>query len=84
LEAFSKRNESKAHCDGPACDATGVQLVEDGKSAGTISTFAFGIGLAAMVGGAVVWFTAPRKSTAYRIAPIATHQGGGVVLGGQF
>lgn len=65
------RDDSDAHCrEGDRCDATGVSLRDEARSHGTISTVAFGVGAAAVVTGAVLWFTAPSsKSVAVGIAP---------------
>ena len=60
----SKHDDSSAHCDGNVCDATGVQLRDDARTNGNISTIAFGAGAAALVGGIVLYFTAPSSSTA--------------------
>ena len=60
LKAKSNWDDSKSHCDAnTVCDQTGVDLVHDAQSAGTISTLAFGAGAAALVTGVILYFTAP-------------------------
>ncbi|MDB4996338.1 MAG: hypothetical protein JWM74_3770 [Myxococcaceae bacterium] len=66
LGAGAKFDDSKTHCnpnDPNACDATGVSLRDDARSAGTISTVTFVLGGVALAAGAVLWFTAPSRST---------------------
>jgi hypothetical protein len=63
LSGMSKVSDSEAHCTGNLCDQTGVGLREDAVSAGNISTIAFSVGLVALAGAAVLWFTAPSRSS---------------------
>lgn len=64
LRASSKWSDSKAHCDGLDCDATGVDLATSAKDAGTVSTVSFLAGGVLFASGAVLFLTAPasRKS----------------------
>jgi hypothetical protein len=65
LSAKSKLDDSNAsnHCDAAnTCDATGLGLRSDAKSAALVSTIGFVVGTAAVAGGAVLWFTAPRQA----------------------
>jgi hypothetical protein len=60
LRASSRNTDAAAHCVADKyCDAEGLRLDDEGRSAGTISTVAFIAGGAALVGGAVVFLTAP-------------------------
>jgi hypothetical protein len=68
LQSKSKHDDSNAHCNGNICDATGVQLRDDARTSGNISTIAFGAGAAAVVGGLVLFFTAPSSPS----GPITT------------
>jgi len=67
LEAISDNHASNAggHCDASGCDGTGTTLRNQAISDATISTIAFGAGLAAIAAGVVVWVTAP--STAPKV-----------------
>lgn len=59
LRTSSKWSETKDHCTGLDCDRTGVELAADAKNAGTVSTISFIAGGVLLVGGAVLFFTAP-------------------------
>jgi serine/threonine-protein kinase len=65
LVASSKLDDSNAdgHChgaDGNHCDPIGTSARNDARDAATVSTVAFIVGLAAVAGGAVLYFTAPK------------------------
>ena len=63
LKAKSKNSDADANCrpdDPTRCNSVGVQASDDAHSAATISTIAFAAGGAALVAGAVLWFTAPK------------------------
>lgn len=61
LRAISKNDEAKEHCPrSPQCDdALGVTLTNEADDLATISNIAFGLGAAALVGGVVLFLTAP-------------------------
>jgi hypothetical protein len=61
LEAISQNNASNAggHCNASGCDGTGTSLRNQAISDATVSTIAFGAGLAAVAAGVIVWVTAP-------------------------
>lgn len=88
LTAIAKNDDAKALCPrGDRCDdPEGVELTEDAKDAATVSNVAFGLGAAALVGGAVLYFTAPSSAPerALRIAPVVGSRGAGVSVGGRF
>lgn len=97
LEAISKNSDSNAddHCDATGCDATGKQLRNDALGLATMSTWAFALGGAAVVGGAVLYFTGPRTrdpsgatatatATTLRIEPLAGASGAVLRVGAQF
>lgn len=69
LKSKSKHDEAEKYCDGADCtDPRGVSAGEDAYSAGTLSTVFMVVGGAALAGGAVLWFTAPKREE----QPIAT------------
>jgi len=80
LRTSSKWDEAKTHCNTALeCDATGVELTETAKNAGTVSTIAFVAGGVLLAGGAVLFFTAPSRT------PVRVGVGpGSVVVGGTF
>jgi hypothetical protein len=60
LRAIGKKDAAEAHCDAEnVCAQEGIDLQEEGVTAGTISTVAFAVGAAALGAGAVLFFTAP-------------------------
>ena len=83
LVAISKNGSSNAdgHCDATGCDPAGKQLRQDALSAATASTVAFGVGLAALAAGVVVYLTAP---DGVHVGPAVGASYGGLVLGGHW
>ncbi|MCB9588689.1 MAG: hypothetical protein H6718_24985 [Polyangiaceae bacterium] len=69
LQAISKNSDAEKFCPrGSECDSQqGVDLTDDAKSAATVSNIAFGVGAAALIGGLVLYFTAPDKPQAARL-----------------
>lgn len=94
VQAISKNSSSKDHClpgSPNLCDATGVDLRHQTKTAMTISTVGFAVGGAALVGGVVLFVTAPssdkaKKSEAARfeVGPAVVGSGGGLMLQGSW
>jgi serine/threonine-protein kinase len=86
LNAKSKLDDSNSdnHCrDGNHCDAVGVQLRSDSKDAALVSTIAFGVGIAAVGGGAALYFLAP-KPAGTKPSVTVTPTVGGVSVRGTF
>jgi serine/threonine-protein kinase len=73
LMSISKHENYLGHCDGSVCDAEGVSLHDDAVRAGTISTVAFGVGLAGVAASVILWLTAPKSSRAPSASPTAPH-----------
>lgn len=75
LSAKSKNSDSQKQCrsnDDTACTSDGKSLRDDARTAATISTVTFGLGIAALGGGLALYFTAPSpgsSSTAVRLGP---------------
>jgi hypothetical protein len=91
LSAKSKYDDSKANClqsDVNLCNAQGVSQRDDARSAGNLATVFGGIGLAAVIGGTVLYFTAPSSSSTARsskplaVGASALPHGGALTLGG--
>jgi hypothetical protein len=58
LYSSSKHGDAVKACPSPQCaDQNGVDLWNQARSAGTISTVAFIVGAVGVAGGAVLWFT---------------------------
>jgi hypothetical protein len=91
-QASSKKSDAEKLC-GPDLACTDMaaftqskQLMNDAKSKATLSTVLFGVGLAAIAGGVVVWVTAPRepeRATAH-LVPVVHDGGAGLALTGVF
>ncbi len=89
LRAMSLNDDSKAHCQGNACDRQGYDLRNDALGAGKLSTLSFAMGAALVGTGAVLWFSAsPRPKSAQPGKDAATwipwvaHNGGGLAVSG--
>jgi hypothetical protein len=66
-QASSKWDEAKTYCQGgdlARCGEDAKSLGDDANTAATISTVGFVVGGAALVGGIVVFFTAPSDDEA--------------------
>ena len=86
LQTSSTWKEAQTHCDGLSCDQEGVDLAAQAKSSGNIATIGVLAGGALLLGGAVLFFTAPSTSKAGGVrAPVRVGVGpGSVILGGTF
>ncbi|MET0594557.1 MAG: hypothetical protein ABW133_17790 [Polyangiaceae bacterium] len=86
LSAMSKNSEAADLCPNKECkSADGLSLTEDAKSAATGANIAFGLGLAALAGGAVLYFTAPSSNHASQTRTLHARIGpNSIVLGGTF
>jgi hypothetical protein len=95
VQAITKNSSSKEHCQPAApnlCDATGVDLRNQTKTAMTVSTVAFALGGAALVGGLALVLTAPPRATPGKTtttarleaAPVLLGSGAGVALQGSW
>lgn len=99
FSALSKRKDADDRCPAKECtDPKAITLVDESKSAATISTVGIGLGVGLAVLGAVFVVTAPKAppSTSAQLAPkrsgvsslvpsfTADARGGSVFLGGNF
>lgn len=63
VSAISTNDEAKDHCrDGNLCDQTGLDLLDSARGKAATSTVFFVVGVLAMGGGAILFFTAPRDT----------------------
>jgi len=86
LEAKAKYNDSLNNCEATnpdLCGPTGLSQRDSARSAGNAATVAVGVGAAALVGGLVVWLTAPGSGGSGGSARVfvAPAPGGAVVEG---
>ena len=77
LIAFDKYDESNdGHCDDAnQCDQTGVDLRDEGLTAGTVSTAMFVVGGIALAGGLTLFVTAPTATDSVK-AKVSVGPGG--------
>lgn len=84
LSSKAKHDEAERYCVGRNCtDARGEKAGEAAYRAGTLSTVFMAIGGAALAGGAVLWFTAPKREEAPAAAALGIGPSG-VQLRGTF
>jgi serine/threonine-protein kinase len=86
LRAKSLADEANSGpCSPVDCDSRGIELTRDAKRNAGLSTVAFAVGGAALVGGLVLVLTgpssSPRKTT---LAPAIGPESAGAVLGGRW
>ena len=62
-QAISKNSDSSKDCAGDKCNAAGYATRNDALTSGNVSTVLIGAGAALLVGGAVLWLTAPGASS---------------------
>ncbi len=86
ITAINKNSDAEELCPrGDVCDdPEGVTLTDDAKSAALVSNIAFGVGGAALIGGAVLYLTAPTETTALRAVPRIGKDSAFIQLGGRF
>ncbi len=86
ITAINKNSDAEELCPkGDVCDdPEGVTLTDDAKSAALVSNIAFGVGGAALIGGAVLYLTAPTETTALRAVPAIARDSAFIQLGGRF
>jgi hypothetical protein len=86
LTAVAKRNDSDTYCSGAACTQPGLDAIQQGRTAATISDVAFGVSVAAL--GAGLYFliadrtAAPRPNAGLRVAPFVASGAGGALIRG--
>lgn len=82
LEARSKWNSVGAHCNADhMCDPIGASINHDARLLGNIGTAVGGVGVAAMVAGAVLYVTAPAARPVLEHARLDVDVDGGLRVG---
>jgi hypothetical protein len=84
LRSYSKHKDYESHCPNNHCDADGLDLHDQAVSAGNISTIAFGVGVAALGTGVVLYLTAPKAKASLGVRPTLGPRTQGVSLTGAF
>ncbi|XXT25351.1 hypothetical protein WME94_27865 [Sorangium sp. So ce429] len=78
--AKSRFDESSAFCNGDRCDRRGMDIRGGAVARANVATVVFGVGLAAIAGGGVLWLTAKSPATGASIG-LAPAVGGALVRG---
>ena len=82
LESKAKRDDAAAYCDGPICrDPAGVDFKREAIAAGNVSTIAFALGAAGVVGGVALWLSAPSPSNGATTLQVGVDTRGVIVRG---
>jgi serine/threonine-protein kinase len=88
LKANSTRDELAQACPAAACPADMLEIVDKSRQQARAATVFFGLGAAALVGGAIVYFTSPSSRpehpSAFRLAPALGPGTTGMIATGQF
>jgi hypothetical protein len=87
LALSAKSTYDGAHCPEERCDSTGLEAREVARGRWGVATIMLAASAVTMIGGGVLWLTAPSKSetpNANRVKLSAGVSWGGVVLGGSF
>ena len=66
LKAKSRFDESASHCTGNACDPDGLAIRDDAVGRAKLGSVILGVGVLAIAGGAVLYFTAPSGAPRHR------------------
>ena len=85
IDTFQKRDARDPHCNGKVCDAEGIALHDDATTSATVSTVAFGLGAAAILGGIYAFATASSRLITVGGRPVRLGVGpGGASITGRF
>lgn len=80
--AYDESN-ANGRCVANQCDAAGLDLRDEASSKALVATVAMGTGAAALVGGALLYFTA-RRSDAVAVTPSVSRHGGSLAVAARF
>ncbi|WP_437669931.1 hypothetical protein [Sorangium sp. So ce131] len=80
--AKSTFDESRPFCNGDRCNQRGMDLRDSAVARANVATVVFGVGLAAIAGGGVLWLTAKSPAQGASIGLVPTV--GGALVRGSF
>ncbi|WP_437594443.1 hypothetical protein [Sorangium sp. So ce1000] len=80
--AKSRFDASKPYCNGDRCDRRGMDIRDSAVARANVATVVFGVGLAAIAGGGVLWLTA--KSSPQGVSLGLSPAVGGALVRGSF
>jgi hypothetical protein len=92
VRAIARGRDAASHCPGDVCDPQGVRLNDQARTSALVADVTLGVGLAAVVAGAYLWWTGrarateerPPREPALALTPAAGPAGAGVTLRGRW
>jgi serine/threonine-protein kinase len=89
INAIAKNDDAKQYCQGKVCDnPQGEKLSNEANDAAVVANVTIGVGAAALVGGGLMYFLAPRKTSAsgtgVRVVPAFSAREVGAFAEGRF
>lgn len=89
IKTFAKKSDSQSHCNATTrtCDGAGIELQDSARSASTISTIGFGVGLLGLGAGAWLLLSAgpsSTESTGVRLTPMIGSSGASLSASGSW
>ncbi len=89
LRTLNKKDEASPYCPNKECSSHGMELIEDARSAATVSTIGFGVGLIGLAAGTWLLLSggspeenSPQSDLA--LVPAASREGGSLRVSGQW
>jgi hypothetical protein len=83
--ALQRKSIVDQECSGNRCSSAGKDAADSGKTFGTVSTVGFGVGLAGLGAGLILWLTSPdppATAATWRLRPtLASRDRSSLVLG---
>jgi hypothetical protein len=82
--AWNRKGDIERECPSDSCTASGQSAVHSARTAATVSTIGFGVGLAGLAGAVVLWLIPHSSDTNIRTAVVTEPHGASLRLGGAF
>jgi hypothetical protein len=70
LHASSLHSDGNAHCQATACDPEGIDLQDQARSAASLSTVGFAVGVVGLATGAYLVLTSPRDASSRAVSSL--------------
>ena len=82
--AWNRKGDIERECPADSCTPSGRSAVHSARTAATVSTIGFGVGLAGLAGAVVLWLLPHSSDTSIRAALVTEPHGASFHLGGAF
>jgi len=82
--AWNRKGDIERECPADSCTASGRSALHSARTAATVSTIGFGVGLAGLAGAVVLWLIPHSSETSIRTAVVTEPHGASLRLGGAF